>query len=63
MTQTQQIRAHLLKNNSIDPMTALRKFGCMRLAARIEELRRSGFSVQTAIVTKNGRRYGKYVMG
>jgi hypothetical protein len=63
MTQTQQIREHLLKHNSITPLEALRKFGCMRLAARIEELRRTGFSVQTAIVQRNGRRYGKYVMG
>lgn len=63
MNQTQAIKDHLLKHNSITPLEALKKFGCMRLAARIRELRREGFSVQTAIVTKRGRRYGKYVMG
>lgn len=63
MTQTQAIRKHLLRHNSITPLEALRKFGCMRLAARIGELREEGFSVLTARVSRNGRRYAKYVMG
>lgn len=63
MNQTQQIRVHLMKHNSITPLEALRRFGCMRLAARIEELRRTGFSVQSAMVSRKGRRYCRYVMG
>lgn len=63
MTQTEQIKRHILKHNSITPLEALRKYGCMRLAARIRELRAEGFSVQTAIVTRGDRRYARYVMG
>jgi len=63
VSQTEQIRRHILKHNSITPLEALRKYGCMRLAARIRDLRKDGFSVQTAIVTRGDRRYAKYVMG
>lgn len=62
-TQTQQIRAHLLKHNSITPLEALRKFGVMRLAARIRDLRSDGFSVQSVRVERGGKRFCKYVMG
>lgn len=34
MTQTDQIRAHLMSRKAITPLQALRKYGCMRLAAR-----------------------------
>jgi hypothetical protein len=63
MTQTQQIREHLLKHNAITPLEALNQYGCFRLAARIKELRNSGFSVHSTIVENNGKRYCRYVMG
>lgn len=63
MTQTNLIRHHLLKHNSITPLEALRQYGCMRLAARIQELRKDGFSVQTVNVSRNGKHFAKYVMG
>ena len=63
MTQTQAIRAHLLKHNSITPLEALRKYRCFRLAARINDLKRSGFSVQSVMVERKGTRFAKYVMG
>lgn len=63
MTQTEQIRAHLLKHNSITPMEALQKFKCFRLAARIHDLKERGFSVQTVMVERHGKHFAKYVMG
>jgi hypothetical protein len=63
MTQTQAIRRHLMKHNSITPLEAQRKFRCMRLAARIRDLKNDGFSVLTVIVRRGERRYAKYVMG
>lgn len=62
-TQTQQIRAHLLRHNSITPLQALRKYGCLRLAARIWDLRKSGFSVVRHMVNRGGKKFAKYVMG
>jgi hypothetical protein len=63
MTQTEAIKAHILKHNSITPLEALEHYGCMRLAARIQELRKQGFSVLTKNVERNGKHYAKYVMG
>jgi hypothetical protein len=63
MSQTQAIRKHLLKHNSITPLEALRKFRCMRLAARIRDLKNEGFSVLTVRVRRGEKTYAKYVMG
>lgn len=63
MSQTETIRKHLLKHNSITPLEALRKFRCMRLAARIRDLRSDGFSVQTCRISRGDKHYAKYVMG
>jgi helix-turn-helix protein len=63
VTQTQQIRQHLLRHNSITPLEALRKYGVFRLAARICDLRSDGFSVQTVIVERGGKHFARYVMG
>lgn len=64
MTQTEAIRQHLLKHNAITPLEALQQYGCMRLAARIKDLRREGLSVvSTMVEADNGKRYCRYVMG
>lgn len=63
MTQTEQIRRHLIRNNSITPLEALRKFGCLRLASRIHELKEAGFSVVKTMVSRHGKRYARYVQG
>lgn len=62
-TQTELIRRHILKHNSITPMEALKHYGCMRLAARIRDLRNEGFSVLSTRVQRNGKTFAKYVMG
>lgn len=47
-----------MTQNPIDPMTALRKFGCFRLAARINDLRNEGHKI---ITTKKNLPNGKFV--
>ena len=39
MSQRKQIRNALLAGKNLSPLTALRDFGCMRLASRIQEIR------------------------
>ena len=39
MSQRKQIRNALLAGKKLSPLTALRDFGCMRLASRIQEIR------------------------
>lgn len=63
MTQTEQIKRHILKHNSITPLEALRKYRCMRLAARIRDLRVEGFSVLSVRISRNGKNFCRYVMG
>lgn len=63
MSQTQQIRAHILKHNSITPLEALRRYGCLRLAARIWELKEEGFSTVKTMVSRGSKRYARYVQG
>ena len=60
MTQNQQIKSYLEKGKAITPIQALNKFGCFRLAARINELRKDGLNIATKIVTKEGKTYATY---
>jgi hypothetical protein len=51
MSQKAEILAHLKLGKSLTPLEALRMFGCLRLAARISEIRdiglNEGFTVKT----------------
>jgi len=47
MTQAQQILQYLQDGNSITPLEALHKFGCLRLGARIWDLRNAGHIIKT----------------
>lgn len=62
MTQTEQIRRHLKSGRAITPIQALDEFGCFRLAARIDELRREGMDIETVTQERNGKRYAAYVL-
>lgn len=59
-TQTDRILAHLQSGKPLTPIQAFRKFGTMRLAARIAELRGSGHRIQTT--TAKGKQYATYRM-
>ena len=65
MTQKEMLRWHLENVGEIDPQTALREYGIMRLASRICDLRREGMEIETewrVSVNKFGKRtpYGVY---
>lgn len=60
MTQTDAIRSYLLSGNSLTPIDALHQFGCFRLAARIDELRKAGLDIETIKEKKNGKSYARY---
>ena len=47
LTQRNYVYAHLKVHGSITQLEALNRFGCMRLGARIYELRRQGVEVVT----------------
>lgn len=60
MSQNETIRAALLTGRAITPLEALQEFGCLRLAARISDLRRTGMDIECRQVTRNGKRFARY---
>jgi hypothetical protein len=60
MTQLEQIQKHLKEGNEINPLMALERFGCMRLAARIADLRSMGMRIETLTKKSNGKVYAAY---
>jgi hypothetical protein len=59
-TQTQKILQHLQSGKPLTPITALNKFGCFRLAARISDLRKDGHTIFTETVTKGKKTFASY---
>ncbi len=60
MSQTEQILSHLKSGRPIDPMEALDKFGCFRLAARVNEIRDAGWEVSTIMKKRGDKRWAEY---
>lgn len=60
MTQCEIVKEHLNEFGSIDPMTAIREYGIMRLASRMSDLKAEGFKFHTVTV-KAKNRYGEYI--
>jgi hypothetical protein len=49
-----------LKRGPITPLEALSLYGCFRLAARVNDLRKKGIHIETEDVEENGKRYARY---
>ena len=60
MTQCDMILRYMQDTGSITPWEAMREFGCMRLGARIYDLRRRGHEIERTLVSDRNR-YGKRV--
>ena len=61
MTQCEQIEKHLADGKSITPIQALNKFGCLRLASRIHEIKgASKLNIKKRMVTRNGSTFAEY---
>jgi hypothetical protein len=61
ISQNELIRAHLEQGNAITPIEALSRFGCLRLGARIHNLKASGMTIYSRIVRgENGKHFAEY---
>lgn len=60
MSQSNQILKHLKKHKFIDPITAIKKYLIMRLAARIFDLKELGYDIKTIRVVKNKKVFAVY---
>lgn len=62
ISQTDQILNYLQAGNVLTPLEALRKFNCLRLGARIYDLRQQGYVINSLMIKddKSGKRYARY---
>ena len=62
ISQTDQILNYLQAGNVLTPLEALRKFNCLRLGARIYDLRQKGYVINSLMIKddKSGKRYARY---
>ena len=68
MTQNERILRHLQDFGSITALDALKDYGCMRLGARIWDLKRDGHDIRREMVEGRNRHggrthYARYTMG
>ena len=59
-TQTELILAALLKGESLSQLEALQRFGCMRLGARILEIKKRGYDVEARAVSNGEKHFVRY---
>ena len=61
MSQNKQIADYLNKGKKLTTLDALNKFGCFRLASRINDLRNDGMNISTKIITlENKKQIAQY---
>ncbi|NUF79311.1 hypothetical protein GY065_10400 [Snodgrassella sp. ESL0323] len=61
-SQSEQILKYLQAGNALTPLEALRKFNCLRLGARIYDLRQLGYQINSRLITDEHtkKRYASY---
>ena len=59
LSQTQATLAYIKRYGSITPLEALNAFGCLRLGARISDLKKLGYHIRTEI-NKGKKHYAIY---
>ena len=59
-SQRAAILADLEAGEVITSLDAVKRYGCLRLAARINDLREDGYDVITEIVQAGRKRYARY---
>jgi hypothetical protein len=59
-TQSARIIDYLATGKPLTPILALRRFGTLRLGARIYDLKRDGHRIKTRLVERGGARVAEY---
>ena len=62
ISQTQLVLHHLMQFGSIEPITALHKYGCYRLGAVIFRLRAEGYNIVTERLNATSKITGRRVL-
>lgn len=61
MSQNQSILNHLQKK-SITPLDALTQYKCLRLAARINDLKEAGHQINRQMIYQGGKKFARYTL-
>jgi len=61
-SQNQMIIDHLKAGQSITSLEALEKFGCFRLASRVNDLIKMGHHIVKDTIKNNNKRYARYYL-
>ena len=59
-SQNARILKALKAGAKITPLDALNSFGCLRLSARIADLREQGYKIKNAWRMEGGKRFAEY---
>ena len=64
MGQNKQILQMLRKRTKkgVTAIDAIQQIGCLRLAARINDLRAMGHNIETIMIKNGSRKYAKYIL-
>lgn len=62
MSQEDAILGALRRGERLTAMVALDRYGCLRLAARVYDLRATGHRIAERTVEANGKRFSEYWM-
>jgi hypothetical protein len=61
-SQTQRIKTYLLSGKKLTALSALKLFGCFRLASRVNEIK-SEYKVTVEMIRVRGKRIARYSIG
>lgn len=59
-SQNEQIRHHLESGKTITPLEALSQFNCLRLGARIHNLKAMGLQIKSRMVKQGIKHFSEY---
>ncbi|OTP90515.1 hypothetical protein B6D12_05985 [Gilliamella apicola] len=62
LSQCERILIHLQSGKTINPLQVLKLYGCFRLGARIYDLKKAGFDIDSRLVNEHGVQYAEYLM-
>lgn len=62
-TQNEAILAELERGRKLTSLDALRRFNCLRLGARIYDLKRAGHQIESRLIHVGDARVAEYKLG
>lgn len=60
LPQVVRIYRYLATGRTLTPLQALKRFGCLRLGARIYQLKQEGHRIDSRLVRRNGATVAEY---